>query len=91
MNSIYERALEKWGTDAQVTQTMGECGELVAALNRFFFQGRAKRGGLSDVINEMADVKIMIRQMELLVGKERVRSRVVDKLRIIEGKLKGGD
>ncbi len=91
MSSIYARALEKWDTAAQVTQTMGECGELIAALQKFFFQGRAERRNLDDLIDELVDVKVMVEQMEIIVGPQRVRDRMAEKLDILEDRLKGGE
>lgn len=64
MSSIYRQAIEAWGVHAQAGMVAEECGELVAALNQFL------RGRVSGavVLNEVADVQIMLRQVVEIVA-----------------------
>ena len=85
---IYHKALMRWGLDDQVMMAMGECGELIAALNRYYNQ---RRGELSEVAEEIADVEIMMGQMRLLVGSEevdKIKQRKLGRLRrILNGEV----
>lgn len=60
--SIYLAALRVWGADAQMDMCAEECGELIAALNRF----RRGRSTKAAVVEELADVSIMLEQMALI-------------------------
>ena len=62
--SIYKKALEKWGSEAQMHMVFEECGELINALAKVY-RGRSDAG---DVITELADVSIMIEQMATMLG-----------------------
>ncbi len=73
-------ALKKWGKDSQLSMAMGECGELIAAINRKYTQGR---GNLDDVAEEVADVMIMMEQMTLIIlleaEQDLVHSHLIEK------------
>jgi NTP pyrophosphatase (non-canonical NTP hydrolase) len=70
-------ALDKWGLDAQCDQTVEECAELIVALHK-----RVKRsagpGALDGVIDEIADVEMMLAQMRLAfaISDETLRERI---------------
>jgi NTP pyrophosphatase (non-canonical NTP hydrolase) len=55
-------ALDKWGPDAQCDQTVEECAELIVALHKQVKRS-PKPHSLDDVIDEMADVEMMLAQM----------------------------
>lgn len=68
-----KRAIEKWGKEAQIRQCMEECAELIQALNKYLRVGT--EGGLRKLIEakdhvkeEMADVCVMLDQMEEIFG-----------------------
>lgn len=66
---LYERALEVWGKTAQTGMFYEEMGELIVAMNKIT---RKSNGGTkAEVIEEMADVEIMVGQMMLLFGISR--------------------
>jgi NTP pyrophosphatase (non-canonical NTP hydrolase) len=76
---IYRRTLEKWGVEAQYDQAVEECAELIAVLKHY------RRGKVDEdrVIEELADVWLMVGQLAFMFGEERVRGVVqvkVDKL-----------
>lgn len=73
---IFKKALEKWSEESQIGMVYEECGELIAALNQFY-RGRI---GLAELIDEVADVTIIIKQLSHLLGHERVNDRVVFKM-----------
>jgi len=75
--TIYEEALDVWGEDSQIEQLIEECSELILALqklkrHRRFNQGK-REDRINDVLEEIADVKIMIRQIELIFPNEEVK------------------
>jgi len=59
---IFHKAVMKWGPEAQIDQLTEECAELIQALNKW--KHRGKDIWLSGVIEEMADVEVMIEQVE---------------------------
>jgi len=63
---LYQKALSKWGVDAQVKMLNEEIGELLAAMGKF----DRRRVEVHDVITELADVSIMVEQMATLFGYE---------------------
>lgn len=75
---IYKKALAKWGLVTQVMMAMGECGELSAELNRFYNQ---KKSSEEKVIDEIADVEIMLGQLRYVLGSERVDKAKQEKLK----------
>ncbi len=74
--SIYLAALRAWGADAQMNQCAEECGELIAALNRF----RRGRSTEAAVAEELADVSIMLEQMTLIFCQDSVEIAKAHKL-----------
>ena len=74
---IYKKAIEKWGENAQLDQMIEEMAELTVAINKL---KRLKSGEkkLSDdavynnLLEEIADVKIMLEEMEFMFGKEKI-------------------
>lgn len=67
---MYAGALTEYGTEAQKMMLIEEIGELLNAFAKFP-RGRAKA---EDVIEELADVSIMVEQMALLYGWSRFES-----------------
>jgi NTP pyrophosphatase (non-canonical NTP hydrolase) len=63
---LYQKALSKWGEEAQLNMVYEEVGELLTALSRF----KRGRASLYDVITELADVSIMVEQMATLMNYE---------------------
>ena len=80
MTQIYQKTIDKWGEEAQYDQMIEECAELIAALKHF------KRGKIDhqDVIDELADVTLMIGQLTWMVGSTKVHTAVEEKLQKLE-------
>ncbi len=69
---VYEDALRTWGADAQIRMLFVEIGELMQAVCK---AGRVKNWKQRadvwhNIAEEIADVKIMLRQMEILFDVE---------------------
>lgn len=63
---IYRQALDQYGFTAQKEMVFEETGELQNALAKFI----RGRGTQKAVITELADVSIMVEQMDRLFGQE---------------------
>lgn len=59
-NKIYDKAHSRLGTERQVDQAIEELGELIIALMHY----RRGRGSIADISTEIADVRIMLEQLE---------------------------
>lgn len=79
--ALYDRAIAEWGKPAQMLMVIEECSELVKAVcDRL--RGRVKTDAY--ILDEMADVKIMLAQLERMVDPvelERIRQAKLQRLR----------
>jgi NTP pyrophosphatase (non-canonical NTP hydrolase) len=80
---IYRATLEKWGETAQYEQMVEECAELIAALKHF------QRGkiGRDQLIEELADVTLMVGQLSWMLGTPAVNTAIDAKLEKLNGLL----
>jgi hypothetical protein len=86
--SIYQRAIEIWGQDAQIRMVVEELSELIVAVCQY----ERKRIPVYEVASEIADVEIMLEQLRSMLGSEKTISRLVTekklaKLRRLEERL----
>lgn len=86
-DEIYKAALEKWGHGFQIGMAMTEAGELIAALGRFVIQNR---NNTEEVIDELADMEIMLCQMRYLFGEGKINDRKEQKLLRLRALVQGG-
>ena len=70
------RAVQQWGAAAQWRMVQEECGELVAAVNRF----DRRRCSAEALAEEVADVLIMSAQARMMLGERLVDIAVENKL-----------
>lgn len=82
MKTIYEQAIDSFGKDKQIDMMIEECSELIQSLCKH------KRGLPTNVEEEIADVKIMISQMEIIFKKEFVELFKVSKIDRLKRTLK---
>lgn len=88
--SVMLRVLYANGVQEQIVQTMEECDELGAALShmRRFRSSKARRA----MIEEMADVSIMIEQMKLAFDCHgEVDKKIVEKLARLDQRMEAGE
>lgn len=75
---IYQAAITEWGNDAQIDVAIEEMAELTTALLHH------KRGREANVAEEIADVRIMIAQLELIFKNsdevEKIKAEKIDRL-----------
>ena len=62
---VHLAAMEVWGVEANVRRFAEECGECVAALNRYI-EGRVAT--CLPLASEVADLRIMLERIEYVVG-----------------------
>lgn len=84
MQDIYKATLAKWGEEAQYDQAIEECAELIAAL-KHFRRGKIERQA---VIDELADVTLMLGQLTWMFGEDQVNQTVEKKLNKLKELLK---
>lgn len=78
MISVYQRAINRWGKPLQKAMAIEEMAELTQAIVKDM------RGKDSNVEEEIADVKIMIRQLEEMYNKEAIQEWEKAKLERLE-------
>jgi len=75
-----QTALNQWGVNAQVGQTVEECAELIVALQKYVNR-TPQPGMVENILDEIADVEMMLAQMRLVLGitddtlKKRIESK----------------
>ena len=86
--NIMQTALDKWGLEAQVGQTVEECAELIVVLQKYV--NRTVKPSVDDVLDEIADVEMMLAQMRLTFGieDEMLAKRIKQKFAKLEKYLK---
>lgn len=61
---LYRRASERWGSYGQLRMLHEEIGELMVAVGHY----HRERATKADVVSEIADVRVMLEQLVLMVG-----------------------
>ena len=64
---IMQTALDRWGINAQVGQTVEECAELIVALQKYVNR-TPQLESVDNILDEIADVEMMLAQMRLVFG-----------------------
>lgn len=79
-DDLLHKATEKWGVDSQIHKIQEEILELALAINQSANQSvcvtKDKEQLIQQVVNEIADCKIMIRQAELIYGISKIDAAV---------------
>jgi len=72
-----QTALDRWGLNAQVGQTIEECAELIVALQKHV--NRTPRPKTTDkILDEIADLEMMLAQIRLAlsINDDTLRERI---------------
>ena len=75
-NVICNEALEHYGVHHQIVKCMEECGELIQALAR----NMCGEENIENVVEELADVEVMLMQMRTVFGRHEVHRVMAQKL-----------
>lgn len=89
-DEILQRAIDTWGFNAQCEMIIEECMELALALQKMKRVRGSRSEKFNNVIDEIADVKIMIRQAERLFPSDLINERVDFKMNRLEERLNEG-
>ena len=89
---ILRKAIDTYGTEAQMMQCIEEMAELIQAINKYFRANTDEEMAKAyiSVIEEISDVQIMLEQMRLLFGDKAVDEQITAKLGRLEKRLEGG-
>lgn len=71
---LYRMCLDRWGSKAQLIMLMEECGELIQVAAKLL---NNRCDSLDDLVDELADVAIMIEQVTTMFNLERSVSKRV--------------
>ena len=84
---IYNKAKQVWGIDAQVTKAIEELAELQKELCKFLLDD----GNMEHIAEEIADVKIVVEQVELILEcKRKVKEYKIAKIQRLSDRLAQG-
>jgi len=77
---LMQTALDQWGLNAQAGQAVEECAELIVVLQKHVNR-TPQPGTVDDILDEMADVEMMLAQMRLAFGidDDTFRKRIENK------------
>jgi NTP pyrophosphatase (non-canonical NTP hydrolase) len=82
--SLYKKAIETWGVEAQRNMAFEELGEL----NTILARDRRGRATKEEILTELADVTIMCEQMATIIGFDLYEKEMERKLiRLRDDKL----
>lgn len=81
---IEKEAVETYGVDAQMRMLQEECGELIVAVGHYL---RGREGSLANLCEELADVKIMVEQIEIALNNPAVEEWYIRKLERLKSRL----
>jgi len=83
-DELMQKAIQKWGIDLQIDLAQEECAELIEAIAHW---RRGRDDCNTKLIEEIADVKIMIRQLELVFGVDAVEDVVQYKMQRLASRI----
>lgn len=81
---LYKTAIQVWGKESQMNMLVEECAELIQSVNKY------RRKGSENILEEIADVEIMIEQAKIILGEELTKIIEIhkeNKLDSLAGKL----
>lgn len=87
MNDTIKKLIETNNPDFQLLKAVEELNELSTALMQYYNK-KGRKTTKQDVIEEIGDVKIRLKILEKVFGKERVKTRYLYKLNKFANYLK---
>lgn len=82
---IEKEAVETYGMNAQLMMLQEECGELIVAVGHYL---RGSNDSLANLCEELADVRIMVEQMEIALDNPAIEEWYNHKLDRLKKRLK---
>ena len=77
MDEIIKKIADYYGYESQMDMLCEECGEFVQARNKL---RRSVPGAYENCLEEIADIAIMVEQMKLICGADRINEIIAQKL-----------
>jgi NTP pyrophosphatase (non-canonical NTP hydrolase) len=88
-SEILHKAIDKLGTKNQIAMIQEEATELALAVHKYLNRSETDKVKLrNDLIDELADMKIMLAQAEIIMGKKDIENRVSFKMQRLANRLK---
>ena len=84
LQKLYKDCMEFWGFEKQARVVQEECAELIVATSHIL---RGRKGGYKKMLEEVADVYLMVQQMMIYFGKDQVMDVVDFKSDRVKAKL----
>jgi NTP pyrophosphatase (non-canonical NTP hydrolase) len=84
---ILQKAINTWGTVVQIEMLKEECIELALALQKLSRARGDEEEKERNIIDEIADVKIMICQAQRIFPADKINERVDYKMKRLEQRL----
>jgi hypothetical protein len=84
LKELYRECLSTWGFEKQARVAQEECAEFIVAASHMF---RNRPNKLEDFIEELADAYIMLGQMMVYVGEDKVTKVIEEKIPKIKMKM----
>ena len=89
IKQVCQKAIKKWGQDAQLIKTIEELSELSKALCKYLNSDNNVNGLLDNIAEEIADVEIMIEQLKIIFDNaDKVLFVKFSKIKRLEGRVK---
>ncbi|MFA6860494.1 MAG: hypothetical protein WCR30_03815 [Clostridia bacterium] len=93
---MYEEAIKKWGLNSQLDQLIEEMAELTIALSKYkrkYTNGEYAGNSKIDenLIEELADVSLVLEEMRIHFGEEKVEEIMTQKMKRLESYLSVGN
>ncbi len=82
------KKLSSQGLQNQLDQTQEECGELIVAISKY--RRKKLKNTKQELIGEIADVSIMIKQLCELIGQKIIDKAIMEKLERCKSRLESG-
>jgi len=79
----FRAAVETWGIDAQADMAEEEAAEFIVA-SKHYARGKVD---VDELVDELADIRIMQEQLAEFIGRERVERRVREKMNRLRERL----
>lgn len=70
LNQLYKDCLEFWGYERQLRMLQEECAELILEASHYL---RPDKRNFDKLVEELADVQLMVSQLTRFVGEEKVK------------------
>lgn len=84
LNKLYKDCLEFWGYERQLRMLQEECAELILEASHYL---RPDKCNFDKLVEELADVQLMVNQLSKFVGEDKVKAMMDVKSEYINEKL----